>query len=161
MFDLPDNLSHNIIIRRPIMKFLEKVPRDQELELKVGKEYVPVQLSRAINTRVELEPGADPIEHVMSASVQIHLARNLLTESSPRPTIPPLPPNPPTETSIMDAMEKKWSTGVGLISKALWISSPSTILPCSIKGITKEAHLNTILEVHIMPWHLAYTLLAM
>jgi hypothetical protein len=27
------------------MKILEKVPRDQELELKVGKEYVPVQLS--------------------------------------------------------------------------------------------------------------------
>jgi hypothetical protein len=105
MFDLPDNLSLNIIIGRPIMKILEKVPRDQELELKVGKEYVPVQLSRAINTRVELEPGADPIEQVMSASVQIHLARNLLTESSSRTTIPPLPPNPPTETSIMDAME--------------------------------------------------------
>jgi hypothetical protein len=32
------------------MKILEKVPRDQELELKVDKEYMPVQLSRAINT---------------------------------------------------------------------------------------------------------------
>jgi hypothetical protein len=29
VFDLPENLSHNIIIRRPIMKILEKVPRDQ------------------------------------------------------------------------------------------------------------------------------------
>jgi hypothetical protein len=38
VFDLPENLSHNIIIGRPIMKILEKVPRDQELELKVGKE---------------------------------------------------------------------------------------------------------------------------
>jgi hypothetical protein len=44
-FDLPKNLSHNIIIRRPIMKILEKVRRDKEMELKVGKEYVPVQLS--------------------------------------------------------------------------------------------------------------------
>jgi hypothetical protein len=82
------------------MKILEKVPRDQELKQKVGKEYAPVQLSRAINTRVEPEPEADPIETVMSASVQIHPARNLLTESSPRPTVPPLPPDPPTETSI-------------------------------------------------------------
>jgi hypothetical protein len=36
VFDLPENLSHNIIIERPIMKILEKLPRDQELELKVG-----------------------------------------------------------------------------------------------------------------------------
>jgi hypothetical protein len=59
----------------------------------VGKEYVPVQLSRAIKTGVEPEPEADPIEQVMSASVQIHPAINLLTESSPMPTVPPLPPN--------------------------------------------------------------------
>jgi hypothetical protein len=40
IFDLPENLSHNIIIGRPFMKIMEKVPRDQELELKVGKEYI-------------------------------------------------------------------------------------------------------------------------
>jgi hypothetical protein len=33
------------------------------------------------------------------------------------------------------------------------------MLPCSIKGITVEAHLNPVMEVTIMPWHLAYTLL--
>jgi hypothetical protein len=141
------------------MKILEKVPRDQELELKVGKEYMPVQLSRAIKARVEPEPEADPMEQVMSASVQIHPARNHLTEPSLRPTVPPLPPDPPTETSIMDAMERKWSTGVEHLSKALWICSPSTILPCSIKGITVEAHLNPVMEVNIIPWHLAYTFL--
>jgi hypothetical protein len=144
---------------RPIMKILEKVLRDQELELKVGKEYIPVQLSRAIKTHVELEPEAGPIEKVMSASVQIQPTRNLVTESSPRPMTPPLPPDPPTKTSIIDAMEKKWSTGVGHFSEALWICSPSMILLCSNKGITIEAHLNPILEVNIMPWHLAYTLL--
>jgi hypothetical protein len=36
VFDLPEDLSHNIIIGRPIIKILEKLPRDQELELKVG-----------------------------------------------------------------------------------------------------------------------------
>jgi hypothetical protein len=59
----------------------------------------------------------------------------------------------------MDAMEEKWSTGVEDFSEALWIRSPSMILPCSIKGITIEAHLNPVMEVNIMPWHLAYTLL--
>jgi hypothetical protein len=95
----------------------------------------------------------------MSASVQIHPARTLLTESFPRPTVPRLPPDRLTETSIMDAMEKKWLTGVEHFSEALWICSPTTILPCSIKGITIKAHINPVKEVNIMPWHLAYTLL--
>jgi hypothetical protein len=59
----------------------------------------------------------------------------------------------------MDAMEKKWSTRVEHFSEALWICSPSTILHCSIRGITIKAHLNPVMEVNIMPWHLAYTLL--
>ena len=33
------------------------------------------------------------------------------------------------------------------------------IIPCSIGGITVEAHVNPIMEVNIMPWHLVYTLL--
>jgi hypothetical protein len=77
---------------------------------------VPIQLSRAINTRVEPEPKAtlnrlDAEQGKEPFSVQIHPARNLLTESSPRPMVPLLLPDPPTETSIMDAMEKvvDWS----------------------------------------------------
>jgi hypothetical protein len=89
---------------------------------------------------LDAEQGKEP------SSVQIHLASNLLIESSPRPTVPPLPIDPPTETSIMDAMEKKWSTGMEHFSEALWICSPSTILPCTIKGITIQAHLNPIME---------------
>jgi hypothetical protein len=85
------------------------------------------------------------------SSVQIWLARNILTESSPRPTVPPLPPDPPNETFIMEAMEKKWSTGVGNFFEALWICSPSTIISCSIKGIIVEAHLNPTMEVNVMP----------
>jgi hypothetical protein len=59
----------------------------------------------------------------------------------------------------MEAMEKKWLTGVGNFSEALWICSPFTIISCSIKGIIVEAHLNPTMEVNIMPWHIAYTLL--
>jgi hypothetical protein len=73
--------------------------------------------------------------------------------------VPPLPPYPPNETSIMEAMEKKWLTGVGNFYKALWICSPSTIISCSIKGIIVEAHLNPTMEVNVMPWHISYTLL--
>ena len=33
------------------------------------------------------------------------------------------------------------------------------VIPCSIGGVTVEAHVNPIIEVNIMPWHLAYILL--
>jgi hypothetical protein len=33
------------------------------------------------------------------------------------------------------------------------------IVPFSIKGITVEAHLNPVMEVNVMPWREAYTLL--
>ena len=51
------------------------------------------------------------------------------------------------------------SDGARCFSEDVWMSIPSTILPCSIGGITVEAHVNPIVEVNIMPWHLAYTLL--
>jgi hypothetical protein len=59
----------------------------------------------------------------------------------------------------METMEKKWSTGVGNFSEALWIFSPSMIISCSIKGTIVEAYLNPIMEVNVMPWHIVYTLL--
>jgi len=33
------------------------------------------------------------------------------------------------------------------------------ITPCSIRGITVEAHFYPIMEVNVLPWYLAYTLL--
>ena len=46
-----------------------------------------------------------------------------------------------------------------MLFEDIWTSISSTILPYSIGGITVEAHVNPIMEVNIMPWHLAYTLL--
>jgi hypothetical protein len=112
----------------------------------------PSENLRNISNCLDVQLGKEP------SSVQIQLARNLLTEPSPRPTVPPLPPDPPNETFITEAMEKKWSIGVGNFSEALWISSPSTIISCSIRGIFIEAHLNPTMEVNIMPWHIVYTL---
>jgi len=56
-------------------------------------------------------------------------------------------------------MKEEWSDGEKCFSEAIWISSPSTITPCSIRGTTVEAHINPIMEVNVLPWHLAYTLL--
>jgi hypothetical protein len=113
----------------------------------------PSENLRNISNPVDVQLGKEP------SSFQIQLARNLLTEPSPGPTVPPLPPDPLNKTFIMEAMENKWSTRVGNFSEALWISSPSTIISCSIRGIIIEAHLNPTMEVNIIPWHIVYTLL--
>jgi len=49
--------------------------------------------------------------------------------------------------------------GARCFSEDVCTSIPSMILPCSIGGLTVEAHVNPIMELNIMPWHLAYTLL--
>jgi len=56
-------------------------------------------------------------------------------------------------------MKEDWSDGEKCFSEAIWISSPSTITPFSIRGTTVGAHINPIMEVNILPRHLAYTLL--
>jgi hypothetical protein len=73
--------------------------------------------------------------------------------------VPHLPPDPPNEVIFKEVIKEEWSDGVRCFSKEIWISSPFTIIHCSVWGITVEAHHNPIMEVNIMPWHLAYTLL--
>jgi hypothetical protein len=76
-----------------------------------------------------------------------------------KPTIPTSSPDSPSEAILKKAIEEEWSDGVRCFSEAIWISSPSTIIHCSIKGDIVEAHLNPNMEVNIMPWHLVYTFL--
>jgi len=82
-----------------------------------------------------------------------------LTEPSLRPTVPHSPPDSRNEAPLEEAMKEDWSDGEKRFSEAIWISSPSTITPRSIRGTTVEAHINPIMEVNVLPWHLAYTLL--
>ena len=82
-----------------------------------------------------------------------------MIEPSLRPTVPPSPPNSCNEALPEEAMKEDWSDGEKRFSEAIWISSPSTITPCSIRGTTIEVHINPIMEVNVLPWHLAYTLL--
>jgi hypothetical protein len=58
----------------------------------------------------------------------------------------------------MEAMKEEWLNEVAHFSEAIWISSPSMIILCSTKGTTIEAHVNPIMEVNVMQWHVAYTL---
>jgi hypothetical protein len=81
------------------------------------------------------------------------------TNFSPRPLVPPLPPDPLDEAYLEEATKEEWSHGVTHFSEAIRISSPSLIVPCSVRGITVEAHCNPIMEVNILPWLLAETLL--
>jgi hypothetical protein len=172
-FHFYDNPDIPILIGRPTERPFQEMANGS-LAMQLDESTQTVALAHARNAiekfhdRFEDNPTKNPkdtLNHLDAqqrkepSSVQIQPARNLLAESSPRLMVPPLPPDPPTKTFIMDAMEKKWSTGVEHFSEALWICSPSRILPCSIKGITIEAHLNPAIEVNIMPWHLAYTLL--
>jgi hypothetical protein len=172
-FHVYDNSDIPILIGRPTKRLFQEMANGS-LVVQLGESTQTISLAHARNAiakfhdRFEDEPAENPkdtLNHLDAeqgkepSSIQIQTSRNLLIESSPRPMIPPLPPDRPIETSIMDAMEKKWSTRVEHLSEALWICSPSTILPCSINGITIKSHLNPVMEVNIMPWHLAYTLL--
>ena len=69
------------------------------------------------------------------------------------------PPDILNEVFLEESMREEWSDGVKHFLEAVWISLPSTITPCSIRGTTVEAHINPIMEVNILSRHLAYTLL--
>ena len=105
--------------------------------------------SNLINAQVGEEPS----------SVHAGRSQNSLTEPLLRPTAPPSPPDPHNEAPLEEAMKEEWSDGEKCFSEAIWISLPSMITPCSIRRTTIEAHINPIMEVDILPWHLAYTLL--
>jgi hypothetical protein len=107
-----------------------------------------------ISNPFNAQPGKEP------SSVHTNQSQNLSTESSLSLTVPPPPPpDPRNEASLEEATKEEWSDGEKHFSAAIWISSPSTITPCSIRGITVEAQLNPIMEVNILPLHLVYTLL--
>ena len=87
-----------------------------------------------------------------ASSVHVNQSRDLLTEPSLSPTVPFSPPDPCKKASLEEAMREEWSDGVKRFFETIWISSPSMITPCSIRGITVEAHFYPIMEVNVLPW---------
>ena len=81
------------------------------------------------------------------SSISIDQLHNLLTEPSLSPTVSPSSPDPLHEQFLEDIIEVEQSDGARCFSEDVWTSILSTILPCSIGGITVEAHVNPIMEV--------------
>jgi len=140
---------------------VETSPEPKTLE---GEEIHPPKFSsrfedesmgnhRNTSNLIDAHSGKEP------SSVHTDQSRDLLTEPSLRPTVPASPPDSRNEAPLEEAMKEDWLDGEKHFSEAIWISSPSTITPCSIRGTTVEAHINPIMEVNVLPWHLAYTLL--
>jgi len=65
--------------------------------------------------------------------------------------VPLSPPDILNEVFLEEAMREEWSDGVKHFLEAVWISSPSTITPCSIRRTTVEAHINPMMKVNIFP----------
>ena len=61
--------------------------------------------------------------------------------------VPPSSPDPLHKQFLEEVVEVEQSDGARCFSEDVWTSIPSTILPCSIGGITVEAHVNPIMEV--------------
>ena len=104
---------------------------------------------------IDAHSGKEP------TSVHTDQSRDLLIEPSLRPSVPPSPPDPCNEAPLEEAMKEEWSDGKKCFSEAIRISSPSMITPCSIRGTIVEAHINHIMEVNVLLWHLAYIFWAM
>ena len=72
-------------------------------------------------------------------------SQNSLTEPSLSPTVPLYPPDILNEEILEETKKEEWSDGEKRFSEAIWITSPSTITPCSIRGTTIEAHKHTLI----------------
>ena len=68
-------------------------------------------------------------------------------------------PDPLNDTLLKEEIREEWSDKTRHFSEAVWIKSPSTTIPCSIRGIAVEAQLIPNMEGNIMPWHLPHSLL--
>ena len=104
-----------------------------------------------------------PITYLEIPMVEHHYDHNLFEEMmlasqliSPNIASPPDPLN---EELLEENTREGWSDRIIDFSEAVWVESPSTIIPCSIRWITVEAQLVSNMEGNIMPWHLAHPFL--
>jgi hypothetical protein len=75
--------------------------------------------------------NAQPREELSSAYAE--QTRNLMKKPSLVPTEPLYLPDPPNGSLVENTTNEEWLEGLRHFSEAIWISSPSTILACSIR----------------------------
>ena len=132
-----------------------RTPREEEIQpLEFSSRFQDDPSGNIQNTSNlhDAQLGEEP------SSVCTDPLQNLSIEPSLNPTVPLSPPDPLNEP-FLEVIKDEWMDRAGCFSEDVWTSIPSMIIPCSIGGITVEAHVNPIMEVNIMPWHLAYTFL--
>ena len=72
---------------------------------------------RNTSNLIDAQSGKEPL------FVHADRSRDLLTEPSLRPTVPPFPPDPRNEAPLEEAMKDEWLDGEKCFSEAIWISS--------------------------------------
>ena len=89
VFDVRD---FDLLIRHPIEKLLMDAPTQGKIDVRLGKETISVQITRATNSRAEPTLNSEPIEEVKGFSLLTHQnpsSKRTLKNSSRRRMIPP------------------------------------------------------------------------
>ena len=136
-------VNFELLIGAPLENLLQEKPSQGSLSYESG-ETSPISYTE--NPMAEHHDDHNPFEETMLTSPFI--SPNIAS-----------PPNPLNDALLKEDIREELSNRIIDFSEAVWIESPSTIIPCSIQGITIEAQLIPNVEGNIMPWHLAHSLL--
>jgi len=139
-------LDFELLIGYPLERILQEKSLQGSLNHDFGKTAFATPISCPEIPMVEHHLDHNPLEEMMFASPFI--SPNIAS-----------PPDPLNEAYLKVDIREQLSNGIRHFSEAVWIDSPSMIIPCSIRGISVEAQLIPNMEENSMPWHLARTLL--
>ena len=85
---------------------------------------------------------ATPISCPETPMVEHHLDHNPLEEMMQESSFvfpnTASPPDPLNKASLKEDMREEWTDGIRHFFEVVWSNSPSTIIPCSIRGIAVE-----------------------
>ena len=136
-------VDFDLLLGSPLENLLHEKSSQRSLSYESG-ETSPISYME--NKMAEHHDDHDPFKETMLTSPFI--SPNIAS-----------PPDPLNEAFLKGDMREEWSNVKGHFSEAVWINLPSTIILCSIRGISIEAQLIPNMEGNTMPWHLARTLL--
>jgi len=70
VFDIPNNVPPLTLVGLPLASLASVDKGSGQLRLQLGKEELKISYARALNTRTEAKPESDPLEEVMSLSLE-------------------------------------------------------------------------------------------
>ena len=81
VFDIPNNVPPLTLVGLPLASLASVDKGSGQLRLQLGKEELKISYARALNTRTEAKPESDPLEEVMSLSLE-EIDQNSLQEEA-------------------------------------------------------------------------------